>query len=135
MSWISDRTGDRPRGYERRPRSEELWDCLWLDRHEVRDLLDHTGRWAGIPPYLYPMACFAAYTGARRVGTLSEPDRRLAGSMTRRSRFGRRSETKEKTFTYRDVPIHHPRPVEAQHWFGKSPRVDSLPSAARTAKK
>jgi integrase len=48
----------------------ELWDCLWLDRQEVRELLEHV-RQTGGPPFLYPMVCFAAFTGARRSESLS----------------------------------------------------------------
>ena len=55
---------------------KELWDCLWLDREEVREFLEHV-RQVGGPPYLYRMVSFAAYTGLDG-RTLPKPDRRLA---------------------------------------------------------
>jgi integrase len=43
----------------------DLWDALFLTLPEVAELLDHV-RQAGTLPWVYPMACFAAHTGARR---------------------------------------------------------------------
>ncbi len=44
---------------------KELWNALFLTLPEVAELLDHL-RQAGTLPWVYPMACFAAHTGARR---------------------------------------------------------------------
>jgi integrase len=44
---------------------KDLWDALFLTLPEVAELLEHV-RQAGTLPWLYPMACFAAHTGARR---------------------------------------------------------------------
>jgi integrase len=43
----------------------ELWDCLYLTRTELDDLLWHVKEHAG-HAWVYPMFCFAAHTGARR---------------------------------------------------------------------
>ncbi|MBL8797947.1 MAG: tyrosine-type recombinase/integrase [Planctomycetia bacterium] len=42
-----------------------LWDCLFLSLTEINDLLTHVKQHAH-HGFLYPMFCFAAYTGARR---------------------------------------------------------------------
>jgi integrase len=43
----------------------ELWDCLYLTTDEVGKLLEHV-RGKAVQPWVYPMAAFAAHTGARR---------------------------------------------------------------------
>jgi integrase len=43
----------------------ELWDCLYLTLTEIDELLEHV-RTTAIQPFLYPMFCFLAHTGARR---------------------------------------------------------------------
>jgi integrase len=43
----------------------ELWDCLFLTRPEIDELLLDVKRRAR-HAFLYPMFCFAAHTGARR---------------------------------------------------------------------
>jgi len=98
---------------------KELWDCLWLDRAEVREFLEHV-RQTGGPPYLYRMVCFAAYTGARR----SE----LCRSRIADWRFDdktvkvrQKKRDKEKTFTYRDVPIHPKLADVIKEWFADHP--------------
>lgn len=97
----------------------ELWDCLWLDRNEVRELLEHV-RQAGGPPFLYPMICFAAFTGARR----SE----LCRSQIADWRFDdetvkirQKKRDKEKEFTYRDVVIHPVLADVMKTWFENHP--------------
>jgi len=42
-----------------------LWDCLFLQLSEIDELLAHVQRNA-LQPWVYPMFCFAAHTGARR---------------------------------------------------------------------
>jgi integrase len=44
---------------------QDLWDCLFLTMPELDELLKFV-REHSIQPFLYPMCCFAAYTGARR---------------------------------------------------------------------
>jgi integrase len=43
----------------------ELWDCVFLRKEEVADLLTYVKEHA-TAPWLYPMVATAAYTGARR---------------------------------------------------------------------
>lgn len=43
----------------------DLWDALYLMVDEVSDLLKHVKKNAG-QPFVYPMYCLAAHTGARR---------------------------------------------------------------------
>ncbi len=43
----------------------ELWDALFLPLPEVEELLAHVREQAG-QPWVYPLFCFAAHTGARR---------------------------------------------------------------------
>jgi integrase len=44
---------------------KDLWNALFLTLPEVAELLDHV-RETGTLPWVYPMVCFAAHTGARR---------------------------------------------------------------------
>lgn len=44
----------------------DLWDALWLDRDQVRELLAHV-RGVAAPPFVAPMVVAAAFTGARRL--------------------------------------------------------------------
>ena len=43
----------------------QLWDSLFLTRPEIEQLLQHV-RACAAQPFLYPMVCLAAHTGARR---------------------------------------------------------------------
>jgi len=43
----------------------DLWDCLFLTVPQIQELLDHVQR-QPLAPFIYPMFCFAAFTGARR---------------------------------------------------------------------
>jgi integrase len=97
----------------------ELWDCLWLDKHQVRDCLGHVRETAG-HTFVYPLFCVAAYTGARR----SE----LCRSRISDWRFDdqavkirQKKRNKEKTFTYRDVPLHAHLAGVMREWFGAHP--------------
>lgn len=97
----------------------ELWDCLWLNREEVRAFLEHL-RQAGGPSYLHPMTCFAAYTGARR----SELCRSLMTDWLldeKMVRIRQKKRNKEKKFTYRDVPIHPELAEVMKTWFAGHP--------------
>jgi integrase len=44
---------------------EELWDCLYLRKEEITQLLDYVNGHAAYP-WIYPFLCTAAHTGARR---------------------------------------------------------------------
>ncbi len=43
----------------------QMWESLYLTTHEVERLLSHVKN-AATQPFVYPMVCFAAHTGARR---------------------------------------------------------------------
>ncbi|MEO6811935.1 MAG: hypothetical protein ABI353_22730, partial [Isosphaeraceae bacterium] len=64
MSWgqIEKEIG---RGNLNKSENDDLWDCLWLDKGQVRELLEFVSQ-ASAPAFLHPMIAFAAYTGARR---------------------------------------------------------------------
>ncbi len=99
--------------------TKELWDCLWLDRDEVREFLEHV-RQAGGPTYLYPMVCMAAYTGARR----SELCRSRISDWRfddKTVKIRQKKRDKKKMFTYRDVPIHSKLAEVATAWFADHP--------------
>jgi len=49
--------------------SREWWDCLYLRAEEISALLAHVKQKA-IQPWVYPLCCVAAYTGARRAEIL-----------------------------------------------------------------
>ncbi|MHB1423789.1 MAG: tyrosine-type recombinase/integrase [Gemmataceae bacterium] len=44
---------------------EELWDCLYLRKEEIAQFLEYVEEHAAYP-WLYPLLCTAAHTGARR---------------------------------------------------------------------
>jgi integrase len=46
-------------------RQKELWDCLFLTLTEVQEFLSFV-KGTARHPFLFPMSCFAAHTGARR---------------------------------------------------------------------
>ncbi|MBL8793137.1 MAG: tyrosine-type recombinase/integrase [Planctomycetia bacterium] len=45
--------------------ADSLWECLYLTAAEVTELLAHVQKKA-THPWIYPLFCFAAHTGARR---------------------------------------------------------------------
>jgi len=97
----------------------ELWECLWLSREEVKRFLEHVKQ-AGGPPFLYPMICFAAYTGARR----SELCRSHISDWhfdDNTVKIRQKKRDKEKQFTFRDVPIHPKLAEVMKQWFTEHP--------------
>jgi integrase len=44
---------------------DELWECLFLDSEQIKELLGHVKGHATLP-FIYPMFVFVAHTGARR---------------------------------------------------------------------
>lgn len=43
-----------------------LWDCLFLDAEQIKEVLDHVRKIDWAPAWVYPMFVMAAMTGARR---------------------------------------------------------------------
>jgi integrase len=98
---------------------DELWDCLWLDRDQVRDLLSHV-RDATAPPFLYPMIATAAFTGARR----SELCQSRLGDWNladRKGRLRQKKRDKDVEFSFRDVPVHPALAEVLGDWFARHP--------------
>ncbi len=46
-------------------KADDLWECLYLRKDEIAALLNHVKAHAN-HAWIYPLFCFAAYTGARR---------------------------------------------------------------------
>ena len=44
---------------------EKVWDCVYLRPGEITELLEWVEE-RPVSPWVYPMICFAAHTGARR---------------------------------------------------------------------
>ena len=63
-------------GGEKGAEQAELWDCLYLRKEELPELLAHVAV-AGGPAWFHPLVAMAAYTGARR----SELLRMLVGDV------------------------------------------------------
>jgi integrase len=82
--------------------AEELWDCLYLRIDEITELLAHVREHA-LHPFIYPMFCFAAHTGARRSELLRAQlaDLDLSGQ----SVLLREKKRKVGTRTLRRVPL------------------------------
>jgi integrase len=118
MSW-SQIEREVARGGLTDAENKELWDCLWLNRQEVREFLEHVGQADG-PRYLLPMASFAAYSGARR----SELCRSCIADWRfddKTVKVRQKKRDKERAFTYRDVPIHRALADVMTRWFSEHP--------------
>jgi integrase len=92
----------------------ELWDGLFLQKHELADLLEIV-RLAQAPAWLHPMVLLAAHTGARRGELMrAEPhDFDLDGRVwhVREKKRDRR-----KKFTYRVVSLSTPLVAVLRDW-------------------
>ena len=96
----------------------DYWDCLYLDRQQLDDLLEHIRKHAAYD-FLYPMATLAAHTGARR----SELCRSLRDDIdldngTVLIREKKRVKGRE---TYRHVPLSPLLQTVLREWLGISP--------------
>jgi integrase len=97
----------------------ELWDCVWLDTRQVRECLDHVKE-AAVGSFIFPMFCFTAFTGARR----SELCRSRIGDWRfdeHTVKLRQKKRNKDKTFTYRDVPLHPHLAEVMRGWFSCHP--------------
>src|SRR5206468_2015062 len=96
----------------------ELWECLYLDLPEIAELLAHVKGHAS-QPFVYPMAAFAAHTGARR----SEMLRALVTDVdfdgnTVLVREKKRARDKE---TFRRVPLTASLATVLKEWLALHP--------------
>jgi integrase len=81
---------------------EQVWDCVYLRREEIAELLGWVkGR--PVSPWVYPMFCFAAHTGARRseIVRALPSDVDLAGGVV----TIREKKRDKKKLTTRRVPL------------------------------
>ena len=96
-----------------------LWECLFLSRAEVEEVLDEVKKIAR-HPFVYPMFAFVAHTGARRSELLrSEVDDFDFESRMVRIREKKRS--RKKATTFRHVPMSQRLRVTMQAWFAQHP--------------
>lgn len=81
-----------------------LWDCLFLQRNELEQVIGTLQHALGCPAWLYPMALMAAHTGCRRSELMrAEPeDFNLANGVVH---VREKKRNKNKEFTYRPVPL------------------------------
>lgn len=97
----------------------ELWHGLFLTLAEVEEFLDYL-RDVGRPVYVYPMAVFAAHTGARR----SELRRALIGDFDFADKtvlIREKKKDPDKVETYRTVPLSPRLEAAMRAWFGRHP--------------
>ncbi len=99
-------------------REGALWESLFLDEEQVREVLAHAAR-AAADDFAHPMIAFAAYTGAE------ERDRReRAGRLRPRARVVLIREKKRRHSvggSYRHVPLHSSLAEIVSEWFARSP--------------
>jgi integrase len=97
---------------------EELWDCVFLTVPQVQELLEHVRRQA-LQPFVFPMFCFAAHTGARRSEVIrsSVDDIDFAGQsvLIREKKRGRGRRT------HRSVPLSPFLAGVLQEWLARRP--------------
>jgi integrase len=85
------------------PQEAELWECLFLARGEVQEVLDYVQEHAQ-QPFVLPMFVIAAHTGARR----SEILRSQIDDIDFRSRtmlIREKKKNHDKSLTYRRIPM------------------------------
>jgi len=95
--------------------TKELWKGLFLDNDQIIELLKHVETTAR-HPFIYPMFCFTAYTGARRseiVRSEVEDFDFERGQILIRERKRR----KDRRGSTRFVPLHPKLAMIMQDWF------------------
>lgn len=97
---------------------QNLWDCVFLSVIQIEELLEHV-RTQLLLPFVYPMFCFAAYTGARRSEMIRlriadiDFDGKKALLHEKKRGKGRR--------THRHVPLSPVLASILQKWLGEHP--------------
>jgi integrase len=99
----------------------DLWECLYLTGEQVREVLDFVQS-EPCAPFVYPMICFAALTGARRAELLrSRIDDWELGEDRKVVHIRELKRDTSREFTMRSVDLH-PRLVEVMRaWFADHP--------------
>ncbi len=97
---------------------QDLWDCLFLARGEITELLEYVHD-AARQPFIYPMFVFAAHTGARR----SEILRSRIEDIDLEARFVTIREKKRVhgKATVRTVPLSSRMHAVLTDWFAEHP--------------
>ena len=103
--------------------TQNLWDCVFLSVEQIQDLLAHV-QLQPLQPFVYPMFCFAAHTGARR----SEMMRLLINDV---DFSGKKILLREKKRgkglrTHRHVPLSPFLAQVLQDWLARHPGGQSL---------
>lgn len=101
----------------------DLWGALYLTAEETAELLEHA-KVNATQPFIYPMLCFAAHTGARR----SEMIRTRVADVDFESNtltIQERKRVKGK-LTTRRVPMSAFLAAVLKEWLGKHPGGESL---------
>jgi len=98
---------------------KQLWDSLYLNIHEVQEVVELVRKQARYP-FLYPMFVFVAYTGARRSemmrATIDDFDL-VSGTVLIRERKRSRS----RSTTYRRVELPSCCITVLKEWFANHP--------------
>jgi integrase len=98
---------------------EVLWECLYLTREQIDEVLKHVKETAR-HPFIYPMFVFAAHTGARR----SEILRSQIDDFAFEDGFVRireKKKSRDRRITYRRVELSPLLADVMQRWFADHP--------------
>lgn len=97
----------------------ELWDCLFLSVEQIETLLMDVKKVARFD-FVHPMFAFAAFTGVRRSEILRAEidDFDFMGGMVR---IREKKKDKERSFTFRFVPLSAPLRAVMQPWLANHP--------------
>jgi integrase len=107
------------RGGLRRDEENALWNCLFLTKPQIQEVLDHVWETAR-HPFIFPMFVFTAHTGARRSEVLrSQLDDFDFDARTVLIREKKRSHL--KSLTYRRVPMSDLLTETMADWFSRHP--------------
>lgn len=97
---------------------KDLWDCLFLTVPQIKELLEHVKKQT-LQPFVYPMFCFAAHTGARRSEMIRSrvADLDLDGKsvLIREKKRGRGQRTNRR------VPLSSSLVETLRGWFDQHP--------------
>jgi integrase len=92
-----------------------LWESLYLDEEQIKECLEYVREHAAYP-FVHPMFCLAAYTGARRgeiLRSVWDDFRFDSGTVGIRQKKSDRA----KHFTFRNVPLHPDLSRVMQSWY------------------
>jgi integrase len=101
----------------------ELWNCLYLTQEEVPQFLEHV-RQNAAHPWVYPLVCLVAHTGARR----SEALRALVADVDLEALtvLVREKKRNRKQRTTRRVPLTPFLAAVLREWLAGHPRSPAL---------